>query len=68
VEVDVEVLASGTQKVVGRAVYSCPQNCNDCNVFTGIKVYEMNALISLGLQVCYINITMLHITMQHNST
>jgi hypothetical protein len=62
VEVDVEVQASGKLKVVGSAVYFFTQNCYDCNVFTGVQVYEVNEPVSFRFPICYLNIIMLHIT------
>jgi hypothetical protein len=55
VEVDVEVWFSGRPTVEGSAAYFTAQNCYECNVFTGVQAYEVNAPVSFRLPVCYLN-------------
>jgi len=65
VDVKVRVWAIGKLKVVGSAVYFSPHNCYDCNVFTGVQVYEVNAPVSFRFPIGYLYIIMLHTITQY---
>jgi len=52
---------------VGSAsIFLSLQNYYDCNVFTGVQVYEVNAPVSFPFLVCYLNIIMSPTTSQYN--